>query len=568
MIRRACSWALAILLVVEVGPARAARNPPTMLIPPVDAVIARYFEAPSSRFGPGHRGIDYAVASGTRVRAAGDGVVSWAGTVAGNPSVTIDHGGGLESTYSILAALEVQRGEVVDEGSFIGSVGRDHEGEPGGLHFGVKLDDAYVDPLDYLGPVDVTEAIHLAPLVEDEVDDVPYELRVAHEGAGAYVRSCRDPARLEADPPPPNANIAVAIAGFSSRTSGRTNAEIYEDDNGPVGLGYAPARTYRFSYRGVGGPRFHEPYVDTESTRDINDSARRLEQLLIALHRRHPHADVDLFAHSQGGLVARALLEHLAGSYDPRLPRVDHLVTYGTPHRGTPLASVPAELEEETFTGRFLVDRLSSWARGGGGVWDPHAPAVAQMRPGSDFLVRLAREDVSFGTRVLALAMPHDLVVPADHALYPGHDGRVLSPTGLHGHDSVLTSDEARTLAYSFLRDAPDSCLGNWDEWGPTLSGAIGWAHGLIADAYAELETMGAARAFKILKWAGTRGWEVLKWGGAKAWSAVRWSGDKVARAGRLVVDAGGRAVGTVEDAGEAVGRLVRSGWAKLWGDD
>jgi murein DD-endopeptidase MepM/ murein hydrolase activator NlpD len=33
-----------------------------------------------------------------------------------------------------------------------------------GLHFGVKLSDIYVDPLDYLGPVEVWRFIRLAPL--------------------------------------------------------------------------------------------------------------------------------------------------------------------------------------------------------------------------------------------------------------------------------------------------------------------------------------------------------------------------------------------------------------------
>ncbi len=32
------------------------------------------------------------------------------------------------------------------------------------LHFGVKLADTYVDPLEYLGPVEVWRFIRLAPL--------------------------------------------------------------------------------------------------------------------------------------------------------------------------------------------------------------------------------------------------------------------------------------------------------------------------------------------------------------------------------------------------------------------
>jgi Peptidase family M23/Palmitoyl protein thioesterase len=543
--------------------------PAGLLVPPVDAVVERYFERPRTRFGPGHRGLDYAVASGTRIRAAGAGTVTWAGPVAGNLMVTIDHGDSLETTYSILSTLEVVRGEAVDEGRWLGTVRADHEGEVSGLHFGVKLNDDYVDPLDFLGPVDITGAIHLAPLVDEQVEDVPDELSMANAGAGVLTRPCRDPATLSSDPPPPNDNVAVAIAGLGSRTKGDPNAEIYERSKGPWTLGYPAARVYRFSYRGTNGKQLHDHYVPADSGSDINKSARRLGDLLAAIHSRHPDSNVDLFAHSQGGLVARAMLERLARSYDPRLPRVEHLVTYGTPHTGTPLAGVTADLDNETLTGSFLVDGMSDWARENAHIPDPRARAVRQMTPGSRFVSGLAREDVTFGTRVLSLAMPHDVVVPADRALYPGKDGRVLSPSGINGHDSVVSTDESRSLAYAFLRGAPDSCRGNWDEWGPVLGRGIGWAQSAIADLYAELETLGLARAFKVAKWAASRGWGVIRWAGAKALSGARWGGQKIVSgvrwAGGKVIDGARGTGGWVVDKVAAGGRLLRSGLARLW---
>ena len=536
-------WLLALLFAGL--PAAPARAYPLVLIPPVDAVVERFFEAPSSPYGPGHRGLDYAVAGGTRVRAAGAGVVSWAGSVAGNLTVTIDHGGGLESTYSILASIEVQRGEVVDEGRFIGSVGHDHESGSGGLHFGVKLNDAYVDPLDYLGPVDPNGAIHLAPLVETTAEEVPYEVRAAYEGAGALVRPCRDPGPPGAAPPPPNDNIAIAVAGLSSRTAGGTNATLYHEGNGPEALGYPPGRVYRFSYRGPKGPRLHEPYEVPDTWSGLSTTASRLRALLRAVRKEHPGADVDLFAHSQGGLVARSLLERLASSYDPRLPRIEHLVTFGTPHTGTPLAGVVDALDESTLTGGLLLDWASRRARSSGAPLDPRAKSVDQMSPGSDFLDELASEDVLFGTRVLSLAMPHDLLVPAERALYPGEDGRVLTPTGLNGHESVAASEEARALSYAFLRDAPSSCTGNWDEWGPTLSRLVSWGHGAIDDVYARLETAGIGTGIK---------WAIR--GARKVWGGLEWG----YRTTRGVVQRVTKAV-------DAAGRFVRSSWARLWPD-
>ncbi|MDQ4142913.1 MAG: peptidoglycan DD-metalloendopeptidase family protein [Actinomycetota bacterium] len=530
-----------------------------LLVPPVDALVERRFEEPSSRFGPGHRGIDYAVAAGTRVRAAGAGIVSWAGPVAGNLAVTINHGSGLETTYSILADVEVARGEAVDEGRFIGSVGRDHAGDAGGLHFGVKLDDAYVDPMSFLGPVDLGDAIHLAPLVEEE-PGIPHELRLAHEGAGAAVRPCRDPASI-ASPPPPNDNVAVAIGGLSSSTLGGTNAAILEPANGPRSLGYPPGRVYRFSYRGTRGPRLHEPYEVADTWRDIRSSALRLRRLLREIAKAHPGAEVDLFAHSQGGLVARAALAHLTRAFDPRLPRVAHLITYGTPHLGATLAEVPEEMRRGTLSGRFLTDLLSDRAEEGRFPLDPEATSVDQMRPDSSFITGLAQEDVSFGTRVLALATPHDLIVPARHALWSGEDSRVMSPGDINGHREVVVSAQARALAYAFVRDAPASCLGNWDEWGPMLGSAVALGHGLIADAYAELELMGLAKALRAVKWLGDGGLGVLRWAGSQARRAATWLGDRAEGAGRGLLRAGS----WIADRATAAGRFVRSGLARGW---
>jgi murein DD-endopeptidase MepM/ murein hydrolase activator NlpD len=132
---------------------------------PVVGPVIRGFDPPDSPYGSGHRGIDIAAAVGTPVLAAEAGVVTFAGPVGGRLFVTIDHGAGLRSTYSFLSALAVRRGAVVSMGDVIARSGTGHAGEPvPHLHFGVKLGEAYVDPLEYLGPVDVWRFIRLAPL--------------------------------------------------------------------------------------------------------------------------------------------------------------------------------------------------------------------------------------------------------------------------------------------------------------------------------------------------------------------------------------------------------------------
>ena len=103
--------------------------------------------APAGRFD-GHWGVDLAATHGSPVRASGTGTVTFAGVVAGMRSVTIDHGGGLRSSVSFLSEILVGKGREVQAGTVIGMAGAAHD--DAALHFSVRLDGRYVDPLPYM----------------------------------------------------------------------------------------------------------------------------------------------------------------------------------------------------------------------------------------------------------------------------------------------------------------------------------------------------------------------------------------------------------------------------------
>ena len=132
---------------------------------PVRGPVIRAFDPPEDPYGPGHRGIDIAAEPGTPVVAPADGVVTFAGQVGGHLFVTIDHGGDLRSTCSWVSALSVRAGDVVRAGQEIARTGWGHPGAPvPHLHFGVRSGEAYVDPMDHLGPLSVVGLVRLAPL--------------------------------------------------------------------------------------------------------------------------------------------------------------------------------------------------------------------------------------------------------------------------------------------------------------------------------------------------------------------------------------------------------------------
>jgi hypothetical protein len=312
-------------------PAFAQARDPVWLIPPVDAGISRHFEAPKSQWGRGHRGIDYLVPEGTSVRSAAWGEVTFAGMVAGSFAVTVAHGGGLETTYSRLSEVFVDPGQVIGTGHWIGEVGQPHAGHPAGLHFGVKLEGAYVDPLDFLGSSDVGEAIHLVPIDGSDLQGV---LELAFAPTGARLRPCETPPQ-QVPEAAPNENVAVVIAGISSETANGSGLPFLSFAKH---LGYENSNLYTFSYRSLAGRRGHEPYTRLDTNRSLVEGARRLSELLRLIARRHPGADVDILAHSQGGIIARAYLAGLGREWARADPRVEHLVTLATPHRGARIA--------------------------------------------------------------------------------------------------------------------------------------------------------------------------------------------------------------------------------------
>jgi murein DD-endopeptidase MepM/ murein hydrolase activator NlpD len=134
--------ALVAVLTAVGGTPAAAEG---CLLPPVDAEITRGFDAPACPWCAGHRGITYAVSSGTPVRAAAAGTVTFSGVVVDVRYVVVRHADGLLATYGGLASTSLAGGDVVAAGATIGRSG-------GELYFGLRTGpDRYVDPQPLLG---------------------------------------------------------------------------------------------------------------------------------------------------------------------------------------------------------------------------------------------------------------------------------------------------------------------------------------------------------------------------------------------------------------------------------
>ena len=118
-------------------------HPPTIVSPWV---------APAHEYGPGHRGVDLGATVGSEVHSPAPGTVAFAGSVAGRDVVTIDHGDGLVTTLEPVEAL-VTVGALVAGGEVIGTVDVGGHTPEGAVHFGVRRDGAYINPMVLLGGI-------------------------------------------------------------------------------------------------------------------------------------------------------------------------------------------------------------------------------------------------------------------------------------------------------------------------------------------------------------------------------------------------------------------------------
>ena len=520
MCRRAAWLAVAaahaVVVVLVAAPPAAGADPPVTYVPPVDAPVSDPFRPPPSPYGPGNRGIDYATAPGTAVRAAGPGTVLFAGPVGGALHVTVGHPDGLRTSYSFLASVEVTAGQAVLSGDRLGTTG--HR-----LHFGVRAGDDYLDPATlfagdvvevHLLPTDpgpqaeAAEAAALAALVRELggpgwLDRAAGWLRdrgAAHLAASpldAYRRGAHlvddlserllAPPPCSDGPPPPSPaagqpRVALTVAGLGS-----TSEVAAVDDLRSAELGYDPGRVLRFSYAGGRTPPpggdFPDlgarPYGSADTQGDVTTAAGRLADLVEEVLAADPSATVDLYAHSLGGLVTRLALLDLA-ERGTDLGRLGVVVTLGTPHRGADLATAvtAAGTGVASDVGLDLAGRALDVGL------DPDAPVVHQLAAGSDVVDRLAAAGLPPGVRLLSIAARGDLVAASPTSRVAGAANVTVPVSGWRSHASLVGSDAATAEMSRALAGVPPGCEPVLDAVGDVLAGhAVSFVEGHVLTA-------------------------------------------------------------------------------------
>ena len=525
---------VATTLVVSSGTAAGSTSE---YRPPVDAPIVDGFRPPPEPWQRGNRGIDYGTSPGDEVHAAADGVVVFAGDVAGSLHVTVLHPDGLRTSSSFLAEVRVVRGQRVRRGDVLGTTA-------GPFHFGVRAPDG-----TYLDPVAVLEGRLRAParLVPgaDEGERPLWEersglLQVVLDAAadttaaiGAEVRQGVDLSRLalhyaiELDPATHAARLAEAtwdwwrqsttctdasdptpvvgdgriLVEVSGLGTASTSNSAWELD--ATSLGYSSTAVVHFSYRGgrapddgasdVGLPSVPmRAFTSIDSQQSIDMSAQRLAALLDSVAHDRPGVPIDVVAHSQGGVVARLAIERAGDS--GRLPdEVASLVTIGSPHQGAPLATSVDALGRSGAGERALDALRGSTATG---PLDDRLPAIGQLAETSALIAELHRREVPDRVRFVTIGSAGDLTVPGTAAVDRAADARIVLDRSIgpsvHG-DQMRDPEVTREVALAVAGRSPScrslaSTLGAWARaegvrTAETTAGALATGLAVVAPA-------------------------------------------------------------------------------------
>ncbi|MGI6452736.1 MAG: peptidoglycan DD-metalloendopeptidase family protein [Syntrophomonadaceae bacterium] len=112
---------------------------------PVYGQITKYYR------GTSHTGLDIANSSGTPIKAADSGYVTYTGYRGGYGNfVIIDHGNGMVTRYAHCSSFKTSAGQNVSRGDIIATVGSTGNSSGPHLHFEVMVNGGFDNPLDYL----------------------------------------------------------------------------------------------------------------------------------------------------------------------------------------------------------------------------------------------------------------------------------------------------------------------------------------------------------------------------------------------------------------------------------
>ena len=118
---------------------------------PVNGYVSSRFGNVSRIRSGAHTGLDIAASTGTPIKAAAAGTVTFSGTKrAYGKMIVISHGNGIETYYGHCSKLYVTQGQTVSQGEVISAMGSTRISTGSHLHWEVRINGVAQNPRNYL----------------------------------------------------------------------------------------------------------------------------------------------------------------------------------------------------------------------------------------------------------------------------------------------------------------------------------------------------------------------------------------------------------------------------------
>jgi hypothetical protein len=244
-------------------------------------------------------------------------------------------------------------------------------------------------------------------------------------------------------------HLAMTVAGIDSATNPKTGTALALDTKR---LGYRTGEVHSFSYSPTGGP-----YTREQTWSNLRVAAHQLGGQLRALQRAVPGREVDLIAHSQGGVVVAFFLAHVYDATNPSYPPLGSVVTLSSPLQGAPAATAVHRVRT-TASGRAVLDGVDQVARGA--IPPTSGTSTRQLAEGSSFIRGLHRDQLPEQIDLTTISGVDDVIVPADHTGIAGSRSVTVDPSGISDHTSIIRDPAALDAARLALEDRPLPCVG------------------------------------------------------------------------------------------------------------
>jgi hypothetical protein len=359
--------------------------------------------------------------------------------------------------------------------------------------------EAGLDALRSLG----SEAAHLADAIEPLVKEVIRRMEdlgeslaeaaeaVAGEAADQVERAVRALVALgirtyeqltscpQPDPianPAGSGNLVMAVAGQGSlrrrRPDGSVAGSFHFEHKV---LGYRRGDVSYFSYEASSAT-----YEKAATYGDLHAKARLLGEQIEAAARAQPGRHIDLVGHSQGGVVIDLFVMEVYRGHESEYPPIDNVVTFASPHEGTPAANVAAAAADSPFgpVVEPIVDDEAQIPLG--------APAFEQISLGSPMMHKLwSAQGPPRTIRYLSIVGSLDPAVPSAVGDVPGAT-KIVVPVGsafspLDDHSGILRDSDALSAAQAQLSGgAPVASCG-------PLTDVVGTSYVVAEQAAAEM---------------------------------------------------------------------------------